>query len=178
MSFICKLGQKLIYIMLVESIWPYDSHRLTSEVYMKFSTILIAADLDPRALPILKKVKDLGLPKDAKIELVHVMEMSLAEHFLPSLRPSADELAQIEKLVLKELSELKGMIGLSDYANVSMKCLISPNAKQDFLHLSEDLNADLIIAAAKEREGLKGVFEGSFTNFLNKFCSANLLTLR
>lgn len=149
-----------------------------SEVIMKFSKIMIAADLDPRALPILKKVKDLGLPQDADIQLVHVLEMSLAEHFVPSLRPSAEEIAQIEKTIEKELNEIKDLIGLSDFKKVTVKCVISPNAKQDFLELSEDFKADLIIAAAKEKEGLKGVFEGSFTSFLNKFSAANLLTLR
>ncbi|WP_196801786.1 universal stress protein [Bacteriovorax sp. BSW11_IV] len=145
---------------------------------MSFKKVMIAVDFDKKALPLLSKISKLSLPTDTEIHLVHVVEMSLAEHFVPSLRPSADEISQIEKNVQDELAKLQKDIGLGDFKNVKLKCMISPNAKQDFLQYSEDKGVELIVAAAKEREGLKGVFEGSFTSFLNKFSAANLLTLR
>ncbi len=146
---------------------------------MKFDKIVLAVDLNKNSIDTLAQIKSIDFPREAEIHLVHVFEQ------VPSLMdlsivftPTEKDLAQIQLEILKKLGEIKTKFELDHRPKVYLRCLISGNPKQEFLQYIDSLGADLVIAAAKERPGFIGLFEGSFTHFLSKFCRSNLMLLR
>lgn len=116
---------------------------------------------------------------EAEVHLVHVFEMhTLNFDFIPTLQPKKEDLLAIQKWGEEKLLEQKAQLGLIEHSNCKVKCLISSNPKQEFLGYCDELGADLIIAGTKERSGIKGIMETSFTNFLHKFATSNVLLLR
>jgi hypothetical protein len=146
---------------------------------MNFEKIVIAIDLNEASLQNLAQIKDFTFPIGSEIHLVHVFELNLMSFdFIPNLQPSDEDYLLIQKLIEERLKVIKSNLGLNNHKNVILKCLFSPNAKQEFLGYADSVHASLIIAGTKEREGIIGFFESSFTSFLNKFSNANLLILR
>ncbi|MGE3610466.1 MAG: universal stress protein [Bacteriovoracaceae bacterium] len=144
---------------------------------MNYSQTVIAVDLDDASTKTLSQVSDHKLPAGSTVHLVHVVEVNYLS-LLPQLQLSSDYKSKIENNVLEKLKQIQKSIGLENSSNCILQCLISMNAKQEFLNYADKIGATLIVAAAKEREGFKGLFESSFTNFLNKFSHTNLLILR
>ncbi len=146
---------------------------------MNFKKVVIAIDLEETSLQNLYQLKDFSFPLESEIHLVHVFELSfMSFDFIPNIQPSPEDYLLIQKVIEEKLQHIKKNLGLGDYKNVVLKCLFSSNAKQEFLSYADSINAGLIIAGTKEKEGITGLFESSFTSFLNKFSSINLLTLR
>lgn len=146
---------------------------------MNLKKVVIAVDLDADSLKSLYQLRTLAIPKDSEIHLVHVFELNfMSFDFLPVSRPSPEDYLLIEKVIEEKLMAVKRELGLEQHKNVVLKCLFAPNARQEFLNYADKENATLIIAASKEREGFNGLFESSFTAFLNKFSRSNLLLLR
>lgn len=141
--------------------------------------IVIAINLEPAELSTLGQLRTHSFPPESEIHLVHVFEMHyLNFDFVPTLQPKKEDLLAIQKWGEEKLTNYKEELGLDLHANCQVKCLISSNPKQEFLAYCDKLGADLIIAGTKERSGIKGVLDSSFTNFLHKFSSAHLLLLR
>lgn len=146
---------------------------------MDFTKTVIAVNLEDESIKTLSQLKDMPLPESCNIYLVHVFELhSLSIELMPNLRPGPEDLLAIQKWGEDKLFKVKELIGLSQYKNCHVKCLISSNPRQEFLSYADSLGATLIVSATKERAGVKGLFESSFTNFLHKFSKANLLLLR
>jgi nucleotide-binding universal stress UspA family protein len=146
---------------------------------MNFSKIVLAVDLDPTSLKTLGQVKKLGIDRNTEIHLVHVFELVLYNFELtPILPPSGEDYMLIEKTIEEKLEAVKRDLGLADHPKVSVKCLISEGARQEFLQYTEKVKPDLVVAASQEKSGMKGFFEGSFTSFLTKFSRSHLLILR
>jgi nucleotide-binding universal stress UspA family protein len=146
---------------------------------MNLKKIVIAIDMDPNSIETLAQIKDMNFPESAEIHLVHVFE------FVPNFidlsfvfSPSEKEMAEIQLVMLEKLADVKKQLGLEMKSKIHLRCLLSSNGKQEFLQYADSIAAELVIAAAKEREGFIGLFEGSFTNFLSKYCRSNLLILR
>ncbi len=146
---------------------------------MNYSKVVIAVDMNEASLKTLSQLSNFIFPKDSEIHLVHVFELSFFSFdFIPSLQPTPENYFLLEKTIEEKLVKIKKQLGLDHHEKVVLKCLISENAKQEFLNYADKSGATLIIAASQEKEGLKGFFESSFTNFLNKFSKANLIILR
>jgi hypothetical protein len=146
---------------------------------MKFEKIIVAVDLDQNSVETLGQIRQMHFPADAEIHLVHVFEqvpnlMDLSFVFTPSEK----DLAEIQLVILKKLEDIRNILGLNDRPKTYLRCLLSSNPKQEFLQYVDSVGPDLVVAAAEEKSGFVGLFEGSFTNFLSKFCRANLLLLR
>ena len=84
----------------------------------------------------------------------------------------------IQLVVEAKLATLSERLGFKDQSNVKCQCLVSGNARQDFLNYVEKLGCDLIITASQEKTLMRGIFEGSFASYLNKYARPNLLVLR
>lgn len=146
---------------------------------MNFNKTVIAVDMDDAVIKTLTQINNLPISKDSEIHLVHVFEISYFNFdFLPTLQPTPENHFLIEKLMEEKLQKTAKLLGLENHTKIVTKCLISGNAKQEFLSYADREGATVIIAAAKEKEGFKGLFESSFTNFLNKFSRSNLIILR
>lgn len=145
---------------------------------MNFNQTVIAVNLEEEATTALSQIKDLPFTEKSTIHLVHVFELhNFSFDLIPNLNLKKDDYLAIEKWGEEKLQEVQKKLGLESH-NCVLKCLISSNPRQEFLSYSDQVGASVVIAVAKEREGLKGLFESSFTSFLNKFSRANLILLR
>lgn len=146
---------------------------------MYFKRIVIAVDLDETTWPTLEKIRELSIPKEAEVYLVHAFEVApVAYDFLASYLPTEIEKKEIQLVVEAKLATLSERLGFKDQSNVKCQCLVSGNARQDFLNYVEKLGCDLIITASQEKTLMRGIFEGSFASYLNKYARPNLLVLR
>ena len=146
---------------------------------MLFKKIVIAIDLDETTWPTLEKVREIGLSKEVEIHLVHAFEIApVAYDFLASYLPTEIEKKEIQQVVEAKLAGLVERLGLKNQSKVKCQCLVSGNARQDFLNYVEKLGCDLIITASQEKTLMRGIFEGSFSSYLNKYARPNLLVLR
>lgn len=146
---------------------------------MNFEKVVVAVDLDENSIETLTQLKKLNLSEKAEIHLVNIFEYVANNFdFTFVIPPSPEELGKIQMIMIEKIEALKPKLGLDKHTKVVVKCLISGNAKQEFLNYAESINADLIVAASKERKGFLGLFESSFTNFLTKFSRANVIILR
>lgn len=146
---------------------------------MKIEKVVVAIDLSKNSIETLNQIKGMHFSQDSELHLVHVFEqvpnlMDLSFVFTPSEK----DLAEIQLAILKKLEEIKIKLGFENRPKTYLRCLLSSNPKQEFLQYVDSIAPDLVIAAAEEKSGFVGLFEGSFTNFLSKFCRANLLLLR
>jgi nucleotide-binding universal stress UspA family protein len=146
---------------------------------MKLEKVVIAVDLDETSLRSLSQIKNFPLPQECEIHLVHVFELNfMSFDILPNIEPSPEDYLLIQKVIEEKLLKVKGELSLTEHKNVLVKCLFGHNARQEFLKYAEETGASLIVAASKDRQGFAGLFESSFTTFLNKFSKTNLLILR
>lgn len=146
---------------------------------MQVQKLLIAVDLNDECLEILKRVNSLGLPQSVEIHLVHVVEhVSLFPAFNQLFSNDEGSLEKMKVSALERLELMKRGLGLDRYQKVTLQCLIAPNAKQEFLEYAYKFRPDLIVTASHERKGYKGVFEGSFNNFLSRFSPYDILIFR
>lgn len=145
---------------------------------MNYTKTVVAVSLEDQNIQALSQIGDLPFNETSEIHLVHVFEIhQLSIDFIPNLHLSPEDLLSVEKWGEEKLLEVRDKIGLSE-KNCVVKCLISSNPRQEFLNYADTQGATLIVAVAKEREGVRGLFESSFTNFLNKFSKCSLLLLR
>jgi nucleotide-binding universal stress UspA family protein len=146
---------------------------------MLFKKIVIAVDLDESSWPTLEKIREIGLPREAEVHLVHAFEVApVAYDFLASYLPTEIEKKEIQQVIETKLTTLIERLGLKNQSKVKCQCLVSGNARQDFLNYVEKLGCDLIITASQEKTLMRGIFEGSFASYLNKYARPNLLVLR
>lgn len=146
---------------------------------MNYKKVVIAVDLNEASLKTLSQINDFNFPEDSEIHLVHVFELNFFSFdFMPNLQPTPENYFLIEKAIEERLVKIKKQLGLDKHNKVVLKCLISGNAKQDFLAYADRNGATLIIAASQEKEGFQKLFESSFINFLNRFSMTNLIILR
>lgn len=145
---------------------------------MSYKKVIAAVQLDDKSIATLSKMKNLNFDKGTEIHLVHVVEITpslaeIAKGFEVGSQKSKEIALEVEER-LKKISEHFGLDGV----NFVFKGIVCGNRRQEFLAYVESQKADLVIAASKEREGFKGFFEGSFTNFLTKFCKMDLVIFR
>lgn len=146
---------------------------------MEFSKVAVALDMDVSTIETLSQIKKLNIPTNTEIHLVYIFEYAAGSFdFNIVVPPSPDDLDKIQLIMAEKMEALKPNFGLENHTKVICKCIVSGNAKQEFLNYADSIQADLIIAASKERRGFLGLFESSFTSFLNKFSRANIVVLR
>jgi nucleotide-binding universal stress UspA family protein len=146
---------------------------------MDFKKIVVAVDFVEESLRVLEKIKTITFPGHAEFHLLHAFELFPSRvDFIASYLPGTNQLNEISELFSEKLTELIPRFGFSVLSNLKVKCLVSHNARQDFLNYTNEIGADLIITASQEKSFVKGLFEGSFGGFLNKYSKASLLVLR
>ena len=146
---------------------------------MNYKRVAVAVDMDEVSITTLSQIKDLNIPTESHIHLVHIFELNFFSlDFFPPLQPTPENYLLIQKLMEEKLLAVQKKLGLEDHENVVLKCLFSSNAKHEFVKYSNTIQASVVIAASKEKEGFSGLFESSFTSYLNKFSHKNFILFR
>jgi nucleotide-binding universal stress UspA family protein len=144
---------------------------------MSYKKVVVAVSFDADSVKTLGKLQQLGLGAGSEVHLVHAIEVTPAlSELIKGFNPSS-HYAEMVKAAEVKLQQVQAQLNLKE-AKVTVKALVGGNRRQEFLSYVDTQKPNLVVAASQERDGIKGFFEGSFTNFLSKFCQADVLILR
>lgn len=146
---------------------------------MKAKKIIIAVSLTEDTQKPFHYLKEIPIPPDAEIHLVHMVTenvyvdgMELALTF-----PSREEERKLEEQITSKLQSLKNEI-FPLHMNVYTKVLFDTNIRAAFTDYVTKENADLVVVATRGRHGIKDFFDSSFAQHQVKYSPANVLVLR
>lgn len=139
--------------------------------------VIIAADVFHHTKDIVPLLRSMSFIQNSEIQLVHIfhtMTYVVDVNEYPLAFPVVDDRKQIEKFVLNSLNRLKEDI-FPKTSKVATLSLFSDDPKRYFCDYIERERPDLVILAARKK---RGVFEGSFSQFITKHTESNILILK
>ena len=145
---------------------------------MAYKKVIVAVQLNDQSIRTLGKMKALNLAKGTEVHLVNILEItpSLVE-IAQGFDVNSEKRKELALGIEERLKKISPQLGL-DGVEFVYKGIVCGNRRQELLAYAEAQKADLVIAASQERDGFKGLFEGSFTNFLTKYCKIDLVIFR
>lgn len=147
---------------------------------MKFARkVAVAVNLNQPLPEVFKTLKDLEFLNHCEIHLVHSF---LTINYLVGMGDTAlvypleSDRKLIQESVMATLNSYAQKIFPADFkGKVITHCLFSDDPKGSFCDYIKMEHIDLVITAAREK---KGLFESSFTHYVQKHTSANLIVLK
>lgn len=143
-----------------------------------FSKIVIAINFNESNLETLKNIHRMDFLATSEIHFVHVVEeLTYSTELGVTLVMQDDERKRNirEALVSKMKAISKEILPYSHQGKVVFEVLFSSNHKFDFCNYLEQMHADLVIVAPRKH---RGIFSGSFTYYVGKNSTANMLVLK
>jgi hypothetical protein len=147
---------------------------------MSFSSkVAVAINLNDPHAEIFKAMKQLEFLNNSEIHFVTVnmtttYAIGLGESSI--VYPLIDDQKKIQESAVAELGKLsEAFVGLDFKGKIFMDCLFSDDPKRKFCEFVTEKNIDTIILAAREK---RGIFESSFTQYVNKHSHANMIILK
>lgn len=141
-------------------------------------SIVICVDLNQHSLDTLKTISDKINLQDSQVHLIHVFEIQYTgQGYYAIIYPTAEEYPEIEKSVLKGLTELAKDLKLPEN-RVVKKCVFSHSKEIVLKDYLTEVNAEMVIVATRGKHGIDGLFSSSLTDFLSKYSPCDVLVLR
>jgi len=143
--------------------------------------IAISTPLDGKPQETFLKLKNNPIFKDAEVHFVHVFRVNYYfNEFSLYSYPMEDQFDEIEKSVVKSLTDLSGKIFSGDVKPKEVKttCLFHQDTKEKVVEFLKSDDFDLVITATRGKHGIDGLFSSSFTDHLNKFSPCDVYVLR
>lgn len=147
---------------------------------MKFAKkVVIAVAMDDDMIQRLEDVKKMEFLKNSEVHLVTVfntINYGFAFGDFPLVYPIEGDRKAIEESILSMLNYTTSKILPVGFEGKALqRCLFDENPKAKFSQYVNEVKADLVIVATREK---KGFFESSFAEYVGKHTHANLLTLK
>ncbi len=147
---------------------------------MKFiKKVVMAIGMDDDMVERLKPVESMDFLQNCEVHFVTVfntLNYGFVMGDIPLVYPVEADRKAIELSINDMLKNTSKQILPANFAGkLVFKCLFDQNPKALFSTYVEDVEADLVIIAAREK---KGFFESSFTQYVSKHTRANLLVLK
>jgi nucleotide-binding universal stress UspA family protein len=141
-------------------------------------TYVLCTALDEQSISNMKKVKNVLDLKNATVHIVTVVEVKLYNlDLFPYTYPAENQYPAIESAAIDLLAPLATSLGL-EKKDVVLKCFFSNSSEEKIKNYLDEVNADLVVTATRGKHGIKGLFSGSFTDFLCKFSPCDVLVMR
>lgn len=122
--------------------------------------ILVASDLSKNSMLALRRAASLASDFGARLELLHVVEETPLDFFLPRKRA----VRAIDELVEQTWKELRVQAEKEIPGNVAYQCRIETGkAFLSIIHAARRMEAVLIVVAARGKRSLRGLFIGTTT---------------
>lgn len=141
--------------------------------------VVIAVGMDEDMLERLKPVASMEFLKNCEVHLVTVfntLNYGFVMGDIPLVYPVEADRKAIELTINEMLKNTSKQILPAGFSGkIIHECLFDQNPKALFSNYVEDVEADLVIVAAREK---KGFFESSFTQYVGKHTKANLFILK
>jgi nucleotide-binding universal stress UspA family protein len=141
--------------------------------------IVVAINLSEPHLEILNTIKEMDFLNSSEVHFTTINQtttyaIGLGESAI--MYPMEEDRRKIREQSLMELNKLgRELIPKSFKGRLVSECLFSDDPKRKFTEYVADNHIDLVILAAREK---RGVFESSFSHYVAKHSSANLLILK
>lgn len=147
---------------------------------MKFARrVAVAVNLNQPLPEVFKTLKNLEFLGNCEI---HVIYSYLTISYLVGLGETAlvypleADRKKVEESVNATLQDYSQKIFPAPFGGkIITRCLFSDDPKRAFCDYIKEENVDLVIVATREK---KGLFESSFTQFVNKHTNANMIVLK
>jgi nucleotide-binding universal stress UspA family protein len=141
--------------------------------------VAVAIDLNDPHAEIFKAMKQLDFLNNSEVHFVTVnmtttYAIGLGESSI--VYPLVDDQKKIQESTVAGLGKLSGtFLGHDFKGKIITECLFSDDPKRKFCEFIAEKNIDTIIVAAREK---RGIFESSFTQYVNKHSHANMIILK
>lgn len=146
---------------------------------MKKQKIIIAVSLAEETQKPFLYLKQIPIPPNAEIQLVHMVTENVyvdgMDFALSS--PSIEERQKLEEQIKLKLDGIKNLL-FPLHTNVSSKIIFDTNIRAAFTAYVAKEKADLVILATRGRHGVKDFFDSSFAQHQVKYSPTNVLVLR
>lgn len=140
--------------------------------------IVVCVDLNSECTETLKRLPKKMDLADTKIHFLHVFENRMYDNDLaPFSFPLPEQDIAFEKIATSTLLQIGKDLDLNPN-NVVAKCFFSVSRFQKIKSYAEEVDADLIVLATRDRHGIAGFFSSSLADFLCKYSPCNFLVLR
>jgi hypothetical protein len=141
--------------------------------------VAIAINLNDPHAEIFKAMKQLEFLVNSEIHFITInmtttYAIGLGESSI--VYPLIDDQKKIKESTVAELGKLSAAIVGHDFkGKIFLECLFSDDPKRKFCEFVAEKNIDTVIVAAREK---RGIFESSFTQYVNKHSHANMIILK
>ncbi len=123
-------------------------------------TILVASDLSKKSALAMKRAAALADELGARLELLHVVEETLLDYLLPQKQTDHS----ISELIERASTELQNQAEREIPENVAYQCRIETGkAFLTIIRTARQMEADLIVVAARGRHSLRNLLIGTTT---------------
>jgi hypothetical protein len=141
--------------------------------------VAVGINLNDPHTEIFKAMKQLDFLNNTEIHFVTVnmtttYAIGLGESSI--VYPLVDDQKKIQESTIAELGKLTAtFLGHDIKSKIVTDCLFSDDPKRKFCEYVAEKNIDTIIVAGREK---RGIFESSFTQYVNKHSHANMIVLK
>lgn len=147
---------------------------------MKFARrVAVAFNLNQPFPEVYGTLKNLQFLDECEIHLIHsylTLSYLIGMGETALVYPLSGDREKIEQAVQATLMSYSRKIFPEGFkGKVIVRCLFSDDPKRTFCDYVKEENIDMVIVATREK---KGLFESSFTQFVNKHTTANMMVLK
>lgn len=140
--------------------------------------IVLCSTLTPECIQTLKTLSGKIDLTNTTIHIVTMIELHIPIfNIAPYIYPEAIHNAYIETEALKRLKEIGDSLNVAP-AQIVYNCAFKYDVKDSMKTYLEEIHADLAVVAIREKNGIKGFFQSSFTDYLTKFSPCDVLVLK
>lgn len=142
--------------------------------------VVICCSLEDENIELLKSLKGNPLLENAKLHFVHIFEIHVyTSDFSPYIFPSEEKYPEIETASKNILKGIASSVCTEDeLKNSELECYFAYSPKQKITEYIDEVDAELVVVASKQKHGIEGLFSSSFTEHLVKYSSCNIHILR
>lgn len=128
-----------------------------------YTHVLVAVDLAPDSVELIRKAKEIASRNDAPLSLAHVVEYLPVEPTGEVLMPPSQDLEpELLEGARRQLDELATANGVGDCT----RHVVLGNTARDLARLIEEHGVDLLVVGAHERHGLSLLVGGTERSLL------------
>ena len=140
--------------------------------------IVLCSTLNPECIQTLKTLSGKIDLTNATIHIVTMIKLHIPIfNMAPYIYPEAIHNAYIETEALKLLKEIGDTLNIAP-TQIIYNCSFKYDVKESMKTYLEEINADLAVVAIREKSGIKGFFQSSFSDYLTKFSPCDVLVLK
>lgn len=147
---------------------------------MKFAhKVAVGVNLSVDAKNEFESLKQLTFLNDCEIHFVNAFQTTTYSFGLSDsalIYPMQDDRKKLEESIVSSLKKISENIFNENFqGKIYCHCLFSDNPKAAFSEFVHDKHIDLVVLSAREKRGL---FESSFSQYVQRHTKANMLILK